>query len=205
MGKNECVHCSDTPQSRAEYRKNLKFSIWPPSPPAPAKSRLSPLQSTHKRSHSYSRDDTDVHRKHRSRHRHRDDEDDEERRRRKHRKSHREHSDSDSPRSSSGRDINTVKPQSEMEDDFEDAIGPMPLPEDMLKLRDKDFGTDMLKGEGSAMAQFVQDGQRIPRRGEIGLESVEIDKFEQAGYVMSGNRHKRMNEVRVRKENQVYT
>ena len=81
----------------------------------------------------------------------------------------------------------------------------MPLPQDMLKLGDKDFSGDLLRGEGTAMAQYVQDGQRIPRRGEIGLESIEIDKFEQAGYVMSGNRHKRMNEVRVRKENEVYT
>lgn len=63
----------------------------------------------------------------------------------------------------------------------------------------------MLKGEGSAMAQFVQEGQRIPRRGEIGLGSEDIDKFENAGYVMSGSRHRRMNAVRVRKENQVYS
>ena len=55
------------------------------------------------------------------------------------------------------------------------------------------------------MAQFVQEGQRIPRRGEIGLGSEDIDKFEKAGYVMSGSRHRRMNAVRVRKENQVYS
>lgn len=53
------------------------------------------------------------------------------------------------------------------------------------------------------MAAFVAEGQRIPRRGEIGLESVEIEKFENAGYVMSGSRHRRMNAVRMRKENQV--
>jgi len=35
------------------------------------------------------------------------------------------------------------------------------------------------------------------------MESDQIEKFEQQGYVMSGSRHRRMNAVRVRKENQV--
>jgi hypothetical protein len=65
------------------------------------------------------------------------------------------------------------------------------------------YGGALLRGEGSAMAAFIQDGQRIPRRGEIGLTSDEIEKYEQVGYVMSGSRHRRMNAVRMRKENQV--
>jgi hypothetical protein len=48
------------------------------------------------------------------------------------------------------------------------------------------------------MAAFAADGQRIPRRGEIGLTSEEIDKYESSGYVMSGSRHRRMNAVRMR-------
>lgn len=48
------------------------------------------------------------------------------------------------------------------------------------------------------MAAFAADGQRIPRRGEIGLTSEEIDKYEASGYVMSGSRHRRMNAVRMR-------
>lgn len=56
----------------------------------------------------------------------------------------------------------------------------------------------MRPGEGAAMAAFAADGQRIPRRGEIGLTSEEIDKYEQSGYVMSGSRHRRMNAVRMR-------
>ncbi|THH10517.1 hypothetical protein EW145_g1271 [Phellinidium pouzarii] len=44
---------------------------------------------------------------------------------------------------------------------------------------------------------------RIPRRGEIGLTPDEIATFEAVGYVMSGSRHRRMNAVRMRKENQV--
>lgn len=55
------------------------------------------------------------------------------------------------------------------------------------------------------MAAFVAEGQRIPRRGEIGLASSQIETFESQGYVMSGSRHARMNAVRLRKENQVIT
>ena len=38
------------------------------------------------------------------------------------------------------------------------------------------------------MAQYVKEGKRIPRRGEIGLTSDEIANFETSGYVMSGSR-----------------
>ena len=44
----------------------------------------------------------------------------------------------------------------------------------------------LLPGEGAAMAAFVAEGKRIPRRGEIGLTSDEITSFEDEGYVMSG-------------------
>lgn len=50
------------------------------------------------------------------------------------------------------------------------------------------FGGNLLPGEGEAMAAFVQEGKRIPRRGEIGLTSSEIEDFEDAGFVMSGSR-----------------
>jgi len=53
------------------------------------------------------------------------------------------------------------------------------------------------------MAAYIKSGKRIPRRGEIGLDSEEIENFEKVGYVMSGSRHRRMNAVRIRKENQV--
>jgi hypothetical protein len=67
------------------------------------------------------------------------------------------------------------------------------------------YGGALLRGEGSAMAAFLADDpeSRIPRRGEIGLTSDEIAKYEDVGYVMSGSRHRRMNAVRMRKENQV--
>ena len=68
-----------------------------------------------------------------------------------------------------------------------------------------DFGKALLPGEGEAMARFVAEGKRIPRRGEIGLCSDEIQQYEDLGYVMSGSRHRRMEAVRLRKENQIYS
>ncbi|KAK9845816.1 hypothetical protein WJX81_003202 [Elliptochloris bilobata] len=67
------------------------------------------------------------------------------------------------------------------------------------------YGGALRPGEGEAMAAYVQSGKRIPRRGEVGLTADQITKFEELGYVMSGSRHSRMNAVRIRKENQVYT
>lgn len=63
----------------------------------------------------------------------------------------------------------------------------------------------MRPGEGAAIAAFVQQNLRIPRRGEIGWSGEEIQDLETQGYVMSGSRHARMNAVRIRKENQVYS
>lgn len=68
-----------------------------------------------------------------------------------------------------------------------------------------DFGRNLLPGEGSAMAQYVQSNKRIPRRGEVGMTAEEIESFENLGYVMSGSRHQRMNAVRLRKESQIYS
>lgn len=67
------------------------------------------------------------------------------------------------------------------------------------------YGHALLPGEGAAMAEYVKAGKRIPRRGEIGLTSEEIASFECSGYVMSGSRHRRMEAVRLRKENQIYS
>lgn len=39
------------------------------------------------------------------------------------------------------------------------------------------------------MAAYVAEGKRIPRRGEIGLTSEQIQSFEAVGYVMSGSRY----------------
>lgn len=72
-------------------------------------------------------------------------------------------------------------------------------------LNSRDFGKALRPGEGSAMANYVVEGKRIPRRGEIGLTSEEIESLEKQGYVMSGSRHRRMEAVRIRKEGQIYS
>lgn len=85
------------------------------------------------------------------------------------------------------------------------AVGPMPLTQEGGNQEIRDFGGALLPGEGEAMAQYVKEGKRIPRRGEIGLTSEEIASFEDSGYVMSESRHRRMEAVRLRKENQIYS
>ncbi|KIK28068.1 hypothetical protein PISMIDRAFT_92321 [Pisolithus microcarpus 441] len=93
------------------------------------------------------------------------------------------------------------------DDDSDEEVGPQPLIKvnATKKVDERAYGSALLRGEGSAMAAFLQESTdtRIPRRGEIGLTSDEIASFESVGYVMSGSRHKRMNAVRMRKENQV--
>ncbi|XP_071037462.1 NKAP family protein CG6066 isoform X2 [Parasteatoda tepidariorum] len=74
-----------------------------------------------------------------------------------------------------------------------------------IRLSAEDYGEALLPGEGAAMAAYVAEGKRIPRRGEIGLTGDQIKKFEAVGYVMSGSRHRRMEAVRLRKENQIYS
>lgn len=86
----------------------------------------------------------------------------------------------------------------------EELIGPKPKQKDSA-LDARNYGGALLPGEGEAIAGFVQAGKRIPRRGEVGVTSDEIETFEKLGYVMSGSRHKRMNAIRIRKENQVYS
>jgi len=89
-------------------------------------------------------------------------------------------------------------------DSGEEFVGPRPptldKPPDL-----RSYGGALMPGEGEAIAGYVQAGKRIPRRGEVGLTSVQIEDFEKLGYVMSGSRHKRMNAIRIRKENQVYS
>jgi hypothetical protein len=98
------------------------------------------------------------------------------------------------------------------DDDYD--IGPKPLPIADPTGNDggkggggnsQKYGGALLPGEGAAIAQFVQQNLRIPRRGEIGYSADEISSYETSGYVMSGSRHSRMNAVRIRKENQVYS
>ena len=71
----------------------------------------------------------------------------------------------------------------EEEDEF---VGPEP--KGVVTLNSRDFGKALLPGEGAAMAAYVAEGKRIPRRGEIGLTCDEISSYEEVGFVMSGSR-----------------
>lgn len=95
------------------------------------------------------------------------------------------------------------KLDAELNSDEEDVVGPQQKAH--ATLTHKEMGKALLPGEGAAMAAYVAEGKRIPRRGEIGLTSNEIETFESVGYVMSGSRHRRMEAVRIRKENQIYS
>lgn len=81
-----------------------------------------------------------------------------------------------------------VEKKVEMPEDDQD-VGPAPLYLNDNKLNERNYGGALLAGEGSAMAAYVQDGKRIPRRGEIGLESNQIELYENVGFVMSGSRY----------------
>lgn len=95
---------------------------------------------------------------------------------------------------------------SKRKDHDEDESGVVgPVLRQTSSLTHKDFGHALLPGEGAAMAAYIAEGKRIPRRGEIGLTSEEIANFEAVGFVMSGSRHRRMEAVRIRKENQIYS
>jgi len=94
----------------------------------------------------------------------------------------------------------TLVQQEEEEEEF----GPRPQRKEEV-LDKRAYGGALLPGEGEAIASWVQAGKRIPRRGEIGLTPEEIEHFEKVGFVMSGSRHKRMNAIRIRKENQIYS
>ncbi|GJQ08995.1 hypothetical protein GpartN1_g786.t1 [Galdieria partita] len=102
-----------------------------------------------------------------------------------------------------GRDSSTISDSGVQNYEDSDEFGP-PLPTRQERITAANYGHNLLPGEGSAMAAYVQEGRRIPRRGEIGLTSEEIKAYEETGYVMSGSRNRRMEAIRIRKENQVY-
>jgi predicted RNA-binding protein with RPS1 domain len=105
-----------------------------------------------------------------------------------------------------------VQGNKQHEEDSDDDMGPKPIMNQDTggggggsTNASKSYGKALLPGEGDAIAAFVQQNLRIPRRGEIGYGADEIENYEKSGYVMSGSRHARMNAVRIRKENQVYS
>lgn len=130
----------------------------------------------------------------------------------KHRKKKPRHESSSESEEDSGNDSDVewqeswIEKKKEKDKEGDSAVvGPLPLMQDAANQDIRDFGGALLPGEGEAMAQYVKEGKRIPRRGEIGLTSEEIASFEDSGFVMSGSRHRRMEAVRLRKENQIYS
>ncbi|CAG8811034.1 441_t:CDS:2 [Gigaspora margarita] len=160
-------HRDSDPRRRKRTRKESTFSIWPPSPEYPSR-----LERKRERSVSLSANSSAS------------------------------ENDSSSEIISKGRrksdelieidekDIEQinhlwVEKKVELPEDLLN-VGPMPISVTDTKLGERDYGGALLAGEGSAMAAYVQEGKRIPRRGEIGLTSDEIQSFEDVGYVMSG-------------------
>ncbi|KAI8990826.1 ras-induced vulval development antagonist-domain-containing protein [Mycotypha africana] len=197
---------------RTRVRNELKTTIWAPSPQRPRSLSPDGSKRSSKSKKQKRRHDTTRHKKHRH-HSSR------EKKRRRHSSSE---SDTDSVSSieSVGKTEKEEKPVLEVDkshlDQVQDLwvekevdlpddlapVGPVPMAENDNP-NERSYGGALLPGEGSAMAAYVQQGKRIPRRGEIGLSGDQIADFERAGYVMSGSRHQRMNAVRLRKENQV--
>ena len=89
------------------------------------------------------------------------------------------------------------------DEDSDLEVGPMPVGSGVAATSTKDYGKGMLQGEADALAEYAREGRRAPRRGEVGITTESIEQFESMGFVMSGSRHKKMNAVRIRKENQV--
>jgi hypothetical protein len=90
---------------------------------------------------------------------------------------------------------------------FEEALGPQPIKVEFDLKDERKFyaGTGLKRDEAELFSHYVQQGKRIPRRGEVGLSSDEIERYEKLGYVMSGSRHRKMNLARMKKEQLVYT
>ncbi|EFC49054.1 predicted protein [Naegleria gruberi] len=86
----------------------------------------------------------------------------------------------------------------------DDEIAGPKLLSDLMNDQSTKYEVPLLPGEGAAIAEFIQQNKRIPRRGEVGLTSDQITNYEDLGYVMSGSRHARMNAIRIMKENEVY-
>ncbi|KAL9181296.1 hypothetical protein ACHAXT_010101 [Thalassiosira profunda] len=71
--------------------------------------------------------------------------------------------------------------------------GPQPLAQAQTDAADasnaassnKAYGGALLPGEGEALAQYVQQNMRIPRRGEIGYASADIDAFREENQIYS--------------------
>lgn len=81
--------------------------------------------------------------------------------------------DDDRPRKSKSLDTSGLDLHDEKSDEEDELLIGPELPQ-KVRLTFKEMGENLLPGEGSAMAAYVAEGKRIPRRGEIGLTSDEV-------------------------------
>ncbi|PRP80733.1 NKAP-like protein-like [Planoprotostelium fungivorum] len=177
---------------RDERARESRISVWEKSPEP---------HVYHDKYEDSRRSDTDDNRQSRRKRK-------KEKKNKKKKKSRRRRSPSSSSSSSSSEDdqgqwvekVIQIPTKIDTIHDDDAIIGPTPL---ILPDAKVDYGGDISRSEAEAMSKYVQDNMRIPRRGEIGLNPDEISKFEDAGFVMSGSRNKRMTAVRVKKESQV--
>jgi hypothetical protein len=68
------------------------------------------------------------------------------------------------------------------EDSDDDDFGPAPLPQSQAAAANgagagSEYGKALLPGEGQAIAQYVQQNLRIPRRGEIVRDLIFVWSF----------------------------
>ncbi|KAI9471662.1 ras-induced vulval development antagonist-domain-containing protein [Coemansia mojavensis] len=92
--------------------------------------------------------------------------------------------------------------ESESSDDSEPEVGPMPAQLQTLNSTGSrcGFSGTMLSSADASTGANAQSKGHISRQGEITKQK--IGRLESAGYVMSGNRHRRINDVQLRKEGQ---
>ncbi|XP_060841712.1 NKAP family protein CG6066 [Rhopalosiphum padi] len=194
---------------RRKERENIGLigvaEIWEKSPPQPV-NNLDSDDENGLNQNNLAIDPIKSHKK-RKKHKEKSKKSKKSKKAKKHKESHKKKKkkkvSSDSSSNSSSEDDEWIEKKGAKEHTVDDMVGPLPKPN--VTLTQKEYGRALLPGEGAAMAAYVQDGKRIPRRGEIGLTCDEISSYESVGYVMSGSRHRRMEAVRIRKENQIYS
>ncbi|KAJ2498529.1 hypothetical protein GGH96_004253 [Coemansia sp. RSA 1972] len=91
------------------------------------------------------------------------------------------------------------------DENSDSGIGPMPAQDYKPTISEHGLGSVQRSGDGLLSSGFIQSSDRIPRRGEIGMDLNKIEQWENAGYVMSGNRRSRVNDTQVHREGQVIT
>ena len=207
-------------EKRAVEREKMDFNLWnrwpSPSPerlPSSSKSKSPETKKQHKKRKRKRSRSTEKYKKKKRKNSMDEEKKKKKKKEHKHRKEVKKHkSQKEKKRSTSVSSVESTvslrveeKVVSAAAEEEEELIGPQPLPKHQPTIKQMHYGGAMLKGEGAAIAQFVQNNMRIPRRGEIGWDGQVIEGLQSSGYVMSGERHASMNAVRIRKENQVFT